>query len=248
MKMIINGIPLEALSGETILQAAKRSGIQIPTLCYHQAFEGQGRCRMCMVEVTQNGRKRVVAACTYPAADGIEVKTSTPEIEEMRKNIVMLLYKRAPNSPLMQELFRQYGCTDNLLSEDAAEKCILCNLCVKACAEMGSGGISLIMRGTEKRVATPYDEASPACIGCGSCAEVCPTGAIVMEEKGNKRHIWHKDFELAACQRCGKFFATREQLDYFSKHDSLNIGSVTLCEKCRKKEVAEKLREICQEG
>lgn len=241
MKIIIDGTELEAVPGETVLQAANRAGISIPTLCYHKAFQGQGRCRMCMVEVTRNGVKRTVASCTYPVAEGIEVLTSTPAIKELRKNIVMLLYKRAPNSPLMKELYQQYGCQDNSLTEDPKEKCILCGLCVKACHEMGNGAISFIMRGTEKRVATPYDEGAPECIGCGACARVCPTGAIEMMEEGNKRTLWHQDFELVACDRCGTPFATRQELERSALYREK--GAPQLCDSCRKKQVAEMIQE-----
>jgi len=248
MKMTIDGVTLMAVAGETVLQTAQRAGIKIPTLCHHPAFAGQGRCRMCLVEVERKGRAQVVASCTYPAGEGLTVTTSTPEIEAMRRDIVMLLYKKAPASPLLRELFQQYGCQDADFASDPDEKCILCGLCVQACAELGSGAISLTLRGTEKRVATPFDEASADCIGCGSCARICPTEAIPLRENGDSRQIWHRDFPMAACQRCGALYATQAQLAFFAARDSLGVGPVLLCESCRKKAATEKLRPFAQEG
>ncbi|MGI6685897.1 MAG: 4Fe-4S dicluster domain-containing protein, partial [Bacillota bacterium] len=169
-------------------------------------------------------------------------------IEALRKDIVMLLYKQAPESRLMQDLFQEYGCEENSLRENKGERCILCNLCVRVCEEMGTGAISLVMRGTEKRLATPYDEASPDCIGCGACAAVCPTGAIEMkdDEKGRIRRIWHQDFDLVACARCGHLFATRKQLDFINERERNTGGSPNYCETCRKKNAAETIAEFRQ--
>jgi len=244
MKITINGRQVEAVAGETVLMTARKAGIHIPTLCYYEAFEGQGRCRMCMVEVNQGGRKRTVASCTFPVAEDIEVVTSTPQIEKLRKTIVMLLYKTAPDSRLLQELYREYGCTDNSLIEQSGEKCILCNLCVRACEEVGCNAISLIMRGIEKTVATPYNEAAAACIGCGTCAQVCPTDAIEMAEKDGIRTIWNKEFELVGCQRCGKLLTTREELMHISGRAGSTEMYLELCDSCRRKVSAEKIHDF----
>ena len=241
MKIIIDEKDVEVFAGDTILTAAKRAGIYIPTLCHNEAFDGQGRCRLCLVEVDNQGMKKVVTACTYPVVKEITVKTSTPQIIKMRKNVIMLLYKRASGSKLMQDMFREYGCEDNQLQENPEEKCILCNLCVLACEKMGSSAISLIMRGTDKKVATPYNEAAEECIGCGACAEVCPTDAIELVEKVGTRTIWNKQFKLVNCQRCGTPFATEEQLAFIQAKGKDN-EMLSYCENCRRKMTAEKIQ------
>lgn len=243
MKIIIDDKDVEVLSGDTILTAAKRAGIHIPTLCHNEAFKGQGRCRLCLVEVDIQGMKRVVTACTYPIVKEITVKTTTPQIQKMRRNIIMLLYKRASGSSLMTDMYREYGCEENQLQENPEEKCILCNLCVLACEELGNSAISLIMRGTSKQVATPYNEAAEACLGCGSCAEVCPTGAIEVTEKDGNRLIWNKVFKLVKCQRCGTPFATEEQMA-FIKAKWTDSEMLEYCESCRRKVTAERLRSV----
>jgi len=242
MKIIVDGKEINAVYGETLLKTARRAGIYIPTLCYHEALKEQGRCRLCVVEVCEGSRKSVVAACTFPVRGEIEVKTSTPLVDKIRRNIIMLLYKRASGSPVMQKLYREYGCSQNSLKENPGERCILCNICVLACEEIGCSAISLIMRGTDKRVATPYDEAAPSCIGCGACARVCPAGAIEMTEKDGVRTIWNKSFPLAACQRCGKYFATREELDFMARNNKI-FEEYSLCDECRKRVLADKIAE-----
>jgi len=243
MKIVVDGQEITAEYGESLLEATRRAGISIPTLCYHEAFKGEGRCRLCMVEVNQGGRKSLVAACTYPIREEIEVTTSTPSIDKIRRNIIMLLYKRASGSLLLQKLYHEYGCPETKLQENPEERCILCNLCVKACEEVGASAISLIMRGTEKRLATPYDQAADVCVGCGTCARVCPTGAIEMVEEDNLRAIWHKKFELQACDHCGKYYAAKAEIGYFAeKHPEFDHPE-KLCETCRKRELASKFME-----
>lgn len=241
MKIIVDGKEIDAVLGETLLGAARRAGIHIPTLCYHESLEGQGRCRLCMVEVNEGGRKEVVASCTYPVKEGIEVTTSTPVIDKIRRHIIMLLYKRATGSPVMRQLFQEYGCPQNSLQENPEERCILCNICVRACEELGSSAISLIMRGTQKRVATPYDEAAAVCIGCGTCARVCPAGAIEMTEKEGIRVIWNKAFAMQACSRCGSYYASREEIAYLTERKPEYVIQSDLCEDCRKRMMAEKI-------
>lgn len=242
MRIRINGQEIEAVSGETILEAARRHDIPIPTLCYHAAFGGQGHCRLCLVEVAAQGNKRLAASCTYPITAEIEVTTSTPLIEKLRGNIIRLLYRRAPGSELMQGLAREYGCAEELLAEDGQEqeRCILCRLCVNACAALGASAISAVLRGVDKKIATPYDEASEACLGCAACAHICPTGAVPLQETGQTRALWKRDFELLCCEVCGRPFITPEQRDYIiARQGDLDTG--LLCDTCRRTRVARQL-------
>ncbi|MCX5779954.1 MAG: 2Fe-2S iron-sulfur cluster-binding protein [Firmicutes bacterium] len=246
MKIIIDQQELEVNPGVTILEAARQHGIHIPTLCYHEAFGGQGMCRMCMVEVEKANSRQIVAACTYPIHAEIEVHTSTPAIEKGRRTIVSLLYRSAPNSEFMARLYREYNCVENRLEINTNERCILCRLCVRVCEEIGSSAISAVLRGTDKRIGTPFDEASAVCIGCAACANICPTGAIEVIQTPEKRTIWNRTFEMVQCQSCDKGFATREQLDYIAERISMKEGEANLCDGCRKKNLAAKIEQFAQ--
>lgn len=247
MIITIDGVKCEATNGEMLLQVARRHNIYIPTLCHSDALPGLGSCRLCMVEVMDKGRKSIVASCIYPVKSEIEVLTHSDKIKSIRKNLLMLLYARAPQDKTINELRREYGVPDKIrFSGKKEEHCILCGLCVKACDEMGSSAISTVNRGITKRVSTPYDEPSANCIGCGACAHVCPTDAINIEENGGYRAIWNKTFQLIKCEKCGKPFATKEQLEYTSKKLGID-SSIVVCQSCRKAEAGEKLKDIFEQ-
>ncbi|MCD6202887.1 MAG: (2Fe-2S)-binding protein, partial [Methanophagales archaeon] len=180
MKITIDGKEVDAEPGQTILEVARINGIHIPTLCYHPALKPFGACRLCSVEIERHGRKRVVTACNYPVEDGLEVRTNSPEIIEIRKMLIELLLARCPEEKRIQELAREYGVAEprsRFTLEN--EHCILCGLCARVCEELvGVSAINFISRGVERKVGTPYEELSDDCIGCGSCALVCPTEAI----------------------------------------------------------------------
>ena len=177
-------------AGQTIFEALQRMpGIgEIPGLCYNAAVRSYGACRLCTVEVSEDGGKshRFVAACLYPIAEGMIVKTNTEKVRKLRKGIIELLLARCPNTQVIKELAEEYGVEKPRFSL-GDNNCILCGLCVRACQEIiGKSAISLVNRGIYKEVAAPFYayELGEGCIGCGDCSYVCPTGAIAMGSSG----------------------------------------------------------------
>lgn len=177
-------------NGQTIYEALQRQpGMgNIPALCYHPSVRPYGACRLCTVEVSEDGGKnfRFVASCLYPVKEGLVVKTNTERVRNLRKGIIELLLARCPNTKVLQELAEEYGVEKPRFALGDHD-CILCGLCVRACQEIiGKSAISLVNRGIYKEVAAPFYayELGEECIGCGDCAFVCPTGAIKMGENG----------------------------------------------------------------
>lgn len=245
VKVVIDDRSCEAEYGESILAVARRNEIDIPTLCHSDALTGMGSCRLCIVELLEAQKTKVVASCIYPITKEIVIRTDSYRIMRMRKSIMKLLISRAPGNKYLNSLAERYGLLPSkvplLLSKP--EDCILCGLCVKACEEIGTNAISTVGRGTEKKVSTPYDEPSAVCVGCGSCAAVCPTGAIKLEENEGKRIIWGKSFELEKCLSCGQYYEPREYIEFVKKMlGEEQVGNY--CSRCRKAAYGSKFRDI----
>lgn len=233
--LFIDGCEVNAKEGSSILEVAREKGIHIPTLCYHDAVTPVGACRLCMVEISRNTRSRLVTSCLYPVEEGLVVKTNTERVINLRRVIIELLLARCPNVKAIQDLAHEFG-VEKTEFELEDKDCILCGLCVRVCEEIvGVSAISLVNRGTKREAATPFYEASNSCIGCGSCAYVCPTGCIKLEDVGDKRIIprWKSEFKLKKCRVCGNYFAPEAQLDYLRKELELAEEEFEVCPSCR---------------
>jgi heterodisulfide reductase subunit A len=186
--LTIDGQRIEAEDGQTILEVCRKNNIYIPTLCSHPVLEPYGACRLCTVEVTRRGWSTLQAACTHPAWDGLEVKTSSDPVMEARKIVMGLLLSRAPKVPIIKQLAGEYGVYEPPYAvADPDEKCILCGLCVRVCNDVVKAHVlNFSQHGVDRVVGPPFMEKTRECIGCGACTIVCPTGAIniVLEEQG----------------------------------------------------------------
>jgi iron-only hydrogenase group A len=198
----INNKEIAVRENETILAAAKKAGISIPTLCHMEGFPPSGACRICMVELEGRG---LVPACSFPAAGGMKIQTHSPRALKARKTVVELLLANHPDScnycsrnqscqlqTLASELgvrqrvyvgqkekFKLDGSSPSIVRDPA--KCILCGRCVRVCEEVqGVAAIDFVRRGAKSVVAAAFEEGLnlSACVNCGQCINVCPTGAL----------------------------------------------------------------------
>ncbi len=177
----INGREVHGEEGQYILDVARSAGIEIPTLCHHEALEPAGMCRLCTVELFDGRKTKFVTACNYPIWEGMEVFTDTESVTKGRKLIVELLLARCPDVPVLKDLALKHGIAEPRFTPEG-DDCILCGLCVRMCEKMGNNAISLTGRGVEMQVDTPFHVQTEFCAGCGSCASVCPTGHIKLED------------------------------------------------------------------
>jgi NADH dehydrogenase/NADH:ubiquinone oxidoreductase subunit G len=197
----INGRKRKAAKGQTVLEVAREAGIEIPTLCYHVALTPEGSCRLCVVEVESNGRKRTAASCVTPAEDGMVVRTETPKIREIRQTVISLLLARCPKVDVIKDMARRLG-VKKVPFEKGDEDCFLCGMCVRACEEIvGLGAIGFAYRGPESEVEPPFGQESNVCIGCGTCTAICPAGTFDLE-RVFARHSMHKAGTKEGIGRC----------------------------------------------
>ena len=235
VSLLINGRNVEMPAGKTLLDAARQLDIDIPTLCYHPDLKPEGQCRLCLVEIGEPPRTRLVNSCTYPVEKDLQVQTHSPKVLEARRLVLELLLARTPKAELIQKMAAEHGVTESRFKTwDPDELCILCGLCVRTCREIVKAtAISMANRTPEKHVATPFNEPSEACIGCGSCAFICPTNVIDYTEKNGIRTIWGRDFELVACEICGSYIAPRASLEFWAKQTGDPVERYFICRNCR---------------
>jgi len=179
----IDNKDVKAEEGMTILEAAKLVGVEIPTLCYYEGLEPYGACRVCSVEIQRRGRSHIVAACCYPAEEGLNVRTRSPRINKIRKTIIELAYVIAGEDVggKMRALASEYNADPSrfrLRVPMEPTKCILCGLCVRRCVEANwDSAIGFTGRGINRRIVL-FPEKSGICSRCNYCYVVCPTGRI----------------------------------------------------------------------
>ncbi|MBN1411574.1 MAG: (2Fe-2S)-binding protein [Spirochaetales bacterium] len=196
--IILNGNPVEAEENTTVLTCAQKAGVRIPTLCYHKMLSAYSGCRVCLVEVSHRESKappRLMPACSTIIDDNMVVDTESETVKKARVFIIELMLSRCPDSEVIRRMAEEYGVfsgenddvvRDYLLNRAPRVKetnCVLCGLCVRVCAEITERhALSFETRGVQRVVTSPFRKVASKCIGCGSCAYVCPTKTITVEE------------------------------------------------------------------
>ena len=178
IQLQVDGKEVAVPEGTTILEAARSVGIDIPTLCDHQSLNPYGACRICTVETESQGRSALVAACQYPVAKDMVVRTRTEKVAKIRKVLLEQMLAHAPDSEVLQPLAREYG-ADRDRFEKEPSFCILCGLCVRYCAEVKKkSAISFFDRGAKREIAFIPEIAAKECWDCKECFPLCPTSAL----------------------------------------------------------------------
>jgi NADP-reducing hydrogenase subunit HndD len=214
INLTIDGIKVTVEQGQSILDAAEKIDVRIPTLCHHEDLCVAGNCRVCVVEM--EGRANLIPSCATPAEEGMNIKTSSPTVRRARKDLMGLLVSehntqcttcyRSTNCEL-QDLAAEYNVdNDTYLSvlkptkgidrsswsvEKDDSKCIRCQRCVRTCAEIqGVNALAVTERGKDMKISTfmhlPMNEI--VCTNCGQCITHCPTGALT--ERRYYDEIW----------------------------------------------------------
>ncbi len=226
--LTINGRQVTVPQGSTVLDAAKKLGVFIPTLCYDPELTIDGSCRMCVVEV--KGARTLMISCATAATEGMVVETESPSVLEARKTILELLLANHPMDCLtcarngdcrLQDYAYMYGVKeggfkgavhqyqvedDNPFIIRDMNKCILCGKCVRACAQIqGNSVVDYAFRGFNTKIAPAMDTtlAGSNCVFCGNCVAVCPVGALQEKDLRSKARTWEVKKVRTTCPYCG---------------------------------------------
>ncbi len=196
--LLMDGKEISVEDGQTLLEAARENGIDIPTICFHEATTSNALCRICVVEV--EGQRLLQPACIVKAAQGMKVQTRSEKVVRTRRTILEMLASTMDlsDAPEIQVMLYEYGASssrfpdaerresqvrdDNPMYVRDYSKCLLCWRCVQVCADDAqyTFAINFDGRGFETQIGTFFDKSIPetSCVLCGQCVAVCPTGAL----------------------------------------------------------------------
>ena len=227
--LVIDGRQVTVAAGTSVLRAATESGVNIPRLCATDSLEPFGSCRLCLVEI--EGRKGYPASCTTPVEQGMQVRTQSPRLQELRRGVMELYLSDHPLDCLtcaangdceLQEMAGVVGLREVRYGADGANhlhsgkdesnpyftydpsKCIVCNRCVRACEEIqGTFALTIAGRGFDARVAAGQEQPFMAseCVSCGACVQACPTATL--QEKTVIASGQPEHSVVTTCAYCG---------------------------------------------
>ncbi|UCG77373.1 MAG: NADH-quinone oxidoreductase subunit NuoG [Nitrospirota bacterium] len=224
IELTIDGKKVSVPKGTTIINAAREIGIYIPNLCYDKRLKPYGGCRLCVVEV--EGQRKLLAACSTPAENGMVVQTNTPTLQKARKTVLELLLIHHPlDCPVcdkageckLQDLAYEYGSTESRFAGERKNdpeatdsplivrnpnRCILCGKCVRVCRDhQGVGAINLIGRGFKTKISPAFEETLD-CEFCGQCIDACPVGALGSKPYAHSARAWFLEEQDNICPYC----------------------------------------------
>lgn len=224
VNLTIDGRAVQAPAGMLVIDAAKRSGIEVPAFCYYEGLSLQAACRMCLVEVEK--MPKLMTACTLPVAEGMVVRTETPQVAAARKSMLEFLLANHPlDCPVcdkggeceLQDMTFRYGAGESRFTETKVHvdekqfspvvffdnpRCILCYRCVRICGEgMGVGALGVINRGVVSEIA-PNKGDHLECDECGMCIDICPVGALTSGAYRYHTRPWEMEHVGTICTHC----------------------------------------------
>lgn len=223
VKLSINGRDVRAPEGSTILQAARRAGIKIPTLCFHERLKPIGSCGLCVVEV--DGNPTPVSSCETCVSEGMTVTTHSERLFSTRQDLLKALLVHHPldcpvcdkaGECMLQDLVVEHGITGveaptptskfiapytTTFLKSWPQRCVLCLRCVKACTELqGHYALSVVEGPDGKQISYDQDK----CVSCGECIQLCPTGALVEKKSSLRWRNWEIEQKVrTTCPYCG---------------------------------------------
>ncbi len=178
VNLFINNLKVSVEEGTTILEASRFMGFPIPTLCHMDGLSPYGACRLCVVEIGEGPKARLVSSCTHPVEEGLKVRTASSRVVRARKLILELLLASCPQSKVIQDLASAHNVRQQRFRQEH-EDCIMCGLCVRMCEEqMMAKAIGFHGRGEGRGINTPFKVRSEECRLCGGCIYVCPACSL----------------------------------------------------------------------